>query len=79
MRPPPAGLTIMGSATVRAKRAVTAASMALPPASRAWAPAPEASGLLVTTMPREPVAGCFSVFMNALFKNALFKSGRPSW
>ncbi len=60
MRPPPAGPTIMGSTTERAKRAAMAASMALPPARSIWAPAAEARGWLVTTMPREPVAGRFS-------------------
>jgi hypothetical protein len=44
--------TIIGSTTVSVKNAAIAASMALPPV--------EASGWSVTTMPRVPVAGCFS-------------------
>ncbi len=52
--------TIIGSTTVSANNAATAASTALPPPSRISAPAAEASGWLVTTMPREPVAGRFS-------------------
>ena len=50
----------MGSTTVRANSAATAASMALPPPSSISAPAPDASGWLVTTIPFEATAGCFS-------------------
>src|SRR5262249_36047624 len=52
--------TIIGSTTVRANRAEIAASIALPPAASISAPAADASGWLVTTMPRLPVAGHFS-------------------
>ena len=65
LRPPPRMPTIIGSATVSAKSEATAASMALPPASRICAPAAEASGWLVTTMPREPLAGFFSQVKSA--------------
>ena len=58
--PPPSTPTIIGSTTVSANSAATAASIALPPASSISAPAAEASGWLVTTIPFEPVAGCFS-------------------
>ena len=52
--------TIIGSTTVSAKHAAIAASIALPPAASISAPAADASGWLVTTMPRVPIAGCFS-------------------
>ena len=58
--PPPSTPTIIGSTTVRANRAATAASTALPPASSISAPAAEASGWLATTIARDPVAGFFS-------------------
>ena len=58
--PPPSMPTIIGSTTVRVKNAAMAASIALPPAASISAPAAEASGWLVTTMPRAPVAGRFS-------------------
>ena len=58
--PPPRMPTIIGSTTVSVKNAAIAASIALPPAASISAPAAEASGWLVTTMPRVPVAGCFS-------------------
>ena len=51
----------MGSTTDRANNAATAASTALPPPASISAPAAEASGWLVTTMPRLPMAGRFSV------------------
>src|SRR5215813_3060920 len=54
-------LTIMGSTTVRAKSAATAASTALPPAASISTPAADPSGWLVATMPRAPEAGRFSV------------------
>jgi hypothetical protein len=41
--------------------AAIAASTALPPAASISAPAADASGWFVTTMPRDPRAGCFSV------------------
>src|SRR5262249_49570982 len=50
----------IGSTTLRVKRAATAASIALPPAASISAPAADASGWLVTTMPRVPIAGRFS-------------------
>src|SRR5262249_9047424 len=52
--------TIIGSTTVSANSAATAASIALPPASSISAPAAEASGWFDTIMPFEPIAGCFS-------------------
>jgi hypothetical protein len=58
--PPPRTPTIIGSTTVKVKNAAIAASTALPPAASISAPAAEANGWLVTTMPRMPVAGCFS-------------------
>ena len=58
--PPPRMPTIIGSTTVSVNSAAMAASIALPPAASISAPAAEASGWLVTTMPRGPVAGCFS-------------------
>ena len=58
--PPPRMPTIIGSTTVSVKNAAIAASIALPPAASISAPAADASGWLVTTMPRMPVAGCFS-------------------
>ena len=58
--PPPKMPTIMGSTTVSVKSAATAPSTALPPAASISAPAAEASGWLVTTMPRVPTAGVFS-------------------
>ena len=57
---PPIRPTIIGSTTVSANWAATAASMALPPAASISMPAAEASGWFVTTMPRVPWAGCFS-------------------
>src|SRR5687768_8407234 len=53
--------TIMGSTTLSAKSAATAASTALPPAASISPPAAEASGWLVTTMPRAACTGRFSV------------------
>src|SRR6185503_11690555 len=53
--------TIIGSTTVSANSAATAASTALPPAASISVPAAEASGWLVTTMPRAALAGRFSV------------------
>ena len=58
--PPPSTPTIIGSTTVSANSDATAASMALPPASSISEPAADASGWLVTTIPRDPVAGRFS-------------------
>jgi len=52
--------TIIGSTTVSVNRAAIAASTALPPPASISAPAAEASGWLVTTMPRAPMAGCLS-------------------
>ena len=60
-KPPPSGPTIIGSTTDSANSAAIAASTALPPAASISAPAAEASGWLVTTMPREARAGVFSV------------------
>ena len=53
--------TIIGSTTVSANSEAIAASIALPPAASISAPAAEAKGWLVTTMPRLPIAGCLSV------------------
>jgi hypothetical protein len=47
--------------TIIGSTAATAASAALPPAASISAPAAEPSGWLVTTMPREAVAGRFRV------------------
>ena len=58
--PPPSTPTIIGSTTVRANRAATAASTALPPPRSISAPAAAASGWLVTTIARDPTAGRFS-------------------
>ena len=58
--PPPKMPTIIGSTTLRVNSAPIAASKALPPADRISAPAAEASGWLVTTMPLVPIAGRFS-------------------
>lgn len=55
--PPPKTPIIIGSTTVSANSEATAASMALPPANMISVPAAEASGWLVTTMPRDPTAG----------------------
>jgi hypothetical protein len=55
--PPPSRPTIIGSTTLRTNSAAMPASMALPPSASISAPAAEASGWLVTTMPRLPVAG----------------------
>ena len=57
--PPPMMPTIIGSTTVSANSVAIAASMALPPAASISAPELDASGWLLTTMPRLPVAGCF--------------------
>src|SRR5919106_2705806 len=57
---PPIRPTIIGSTTVRANCAATAASIALPPAASISMPAAEPSGWLVTTTPLVPCAGCFS-------------------
>jgi hypothetical protein len=51
----------MGSTTLKVNSAATAASTALPPAQSISEPAAEAKGWLVTTMPRDARAGCFSV------------------
>ena len=48
---PPIRPTIIGSTTVSANCAATAASTALPPAASISMPAAEPSGWLVTTMP----------------------------
>src|SRR5204863_9309220 len=58
--PPPRMPTIIGSTTVSANSAATAPSIALPPPSRTSAAAADASGWLVTAMPREPAADRFS-------------------
>ena len=52
---PPIRPTIIGSTTVSANWAATAASMALPPAASISMPAAEASGWFVTTMPLRAV------------------------
>ena len=52
---------IIGSTTVRANSDATAASTALPPAASISAPAADASGWLVTTIPRAAFTGRFSV------------------
>src|SRR3954466_12645317 len=52
--------TIIGSTTVTDNSAEAAASTALPPPSRTSAAAADASGWLVTAMPRDPTAGRFS-------------------
>src|SRR5215218_3113560 len=57
---PPIRPTIIGSTTVSANCAATAASTALPPAASISMPAAEPSGWLVTTTPLVPCAGCFS-------------------
>lgn len=57
--PPPMMPTIMGSTTVSVNKVAIAASMALPPAASISAPALEASGWLLTTMPRLETAGIF--------------------
>src|ERR1700738_2056623 len=57
--PPPMIPTIIGSTTVSVNKVAIAASMALPPAASISAPATDASGWLLTTMPRLPDAGCF--------------------
>ena len=57
---PPIRPTIIGSTTVSANCAATAASTALPPAASISMPAAEPSGWLVTTTPFVPCAGCFS-------------------
>ncbi|MGY4366969.1 hypothetical protein ACVW1A_003034 [Bradyrhizobium sp. LB1.3] len=57
--PPPMMPTIIGSTTVSVNRVAIAASMALPPAASISAPALEASGWLLTTMPRLDTAGIF--------------------
>ena len=57
---PPISPTIIGSTTVKANCAATAASIALPPAASISRPAAEASGWFVATMPLRPCAGCFS-------------------
>src|SRR5215218_1358282 len=57
---PPIRPTIIGSTTVSANCAATAASTALPPAASISMPAAEPSGWLVTTTPLRPCAGCFS-------------------
>src|SRR4051812_18968187 len=57
---PPIRPTIIGSTTVSANWAATAASTALPPAASISMPAAEPSGWLVTTTPLVPCAGCFS-------------------
>jgi len=57
--PPPMMPTIIGSTTVSVNRVAIAASMALPPAANISAPALEASGWLLTTMPRLETAGIF--------------------
>ena len=59
-KPPPKMPTIIGSTTVSVNSVATAASTALPPAASISAPAAEASGWLLTTRPRLPVAGRFS-------------------
>ena len=66
--PPPISPTIIGSTTVSANCVATAASIALPPAASISAPAAEASGWLLVTIPRLPVAGCFCVV-----------NGAPAW
>ena len=58
--PPPKMPTIIGSTTESVKKPAMAASTALPPAVSISAPAAEANGWLVTTMPRLPEAGRFS-------------------
>ena len=58
--PPPEKPTIIGSTTVSVNSVATAASTALPPAASISAPAIAPSGLFAVTMPRLPVAGCFS-------------------
>src|SRR5947207_1341938 len=59
--PAPKMPTITGSTTVSAKSDETAASTALPPAASISAPAADASGWLVTTIPRAALTGRFSV------------------
>ena len=59
--PAPKMLTIIGSTTVRANSAATAASTALPPAASISTPAADPRGWLATTMPRVAEAGRFSV------------------
>ena len=62
--PPPMMPTIIGSTTVSANSAAIAASIALPPAASISAPAAEASGWLVTTMPRLPGRRLLLAFEN---------------
>src|SRR5688572_16584034 len=52
--------TIIGSTTVSVNSAAMAASTALPPPASISAPAADASGWFVTTMPRAPCAGRFA-------------------
>src|SRR5262249_5803527 len=57
--PPPMMPTIIGSTTVSVNRVAIAASIALPPAASISAPEADASGWLLTTMPRLPAAPFF--------------------
>jgi hypothetical protein len=59
--PPPKKPTIIGSTTVRVNSAATVASMALPPIAIISIAAADASGWLVTAMPRWALTGVFSV------------------
>src|SRR5438876_3563647 len=60
--PAPNTPTIIGSTTLSANNAATAASTAFPPPASISAPAADASGWLVTTIPRAAVTGRFSVW-----------------
>ncbi len=61
MNPAPKIVVIIGSTTESANIVAIAASTALPPWTSISVPANEASGWFDVTIPRAPIASCFSV------------------